>query len=528
MISIGFPFRKYLHCQSCGFSEQAQKIRHRWIFTNHTFRLTCPGCGVIGDAWAEDKYLKNASGVKLIRWNCEHVEVTYNDVTGESTYFYTIPPTVRNDIVIGKKDVVESTPQVFIQALRQQKGVVFSKQNFFHLKRPTLAQQDRGWGIPMALPVLKDVFYLQMMKKAQEAILAEHIVPLRILFPQAGSGSSDPYVTVNLVDWRDQIASEIARWRHDNNYIPILPLPIGNQTIGGDGRALMLSQEIQQWSEQIMVGMGVPREFLLGGMSYAGTNVSMRMLENQFLGFILRHKQMARWTMKMVAGFMEWPEASIRFKPFKMADDLQRKAYLFQLNQAGKISDTTLLQDTDLSQSEEDDIRLREMSKRIESTKKEQLAMAEVQAEAQLIMAKSQAKAQQVMMEAQTGPVAPGEPGDQMPVGMPAELQSPINRGQQMGVSPAADSLAGAGQQPQPEAQGVDLTQLAQSLAQQIKNLSPESQQMAIQNLQSQSPELAQLVMQLISQMEAQPAHMGIDMRPMPDKLPARRQAQLV
>ena len=91
-------------------------------------------------------YYKNASGIKLIRWNVEDIEVSYNDVTGDSTYFYNIPGPLRSDIIIGKKDVVEGTPQIFIQALRQQKGIVFSKDNLFHMKRP-LAWQDRGWGI---------------------------------------------------------------------------------------------------------------------------------------------------------------------------------------------------------------------------------------------------------------------------------------------------------------------------------------------------------------------------------------------
>ena len=118
---------------------------------------------------AKDFYYKNASGIKIIRWNPEDIEITYNDITGDYTYFYTIPAVVRNDIVIGRKDIVEGIPQVFIQAMREQKGVIFSKDNFFHMRRPTLATQDRGWGTPLLLPVLKDTFYLQLMKKAQEA-----------------------------------------------------------------------------------------------------------------------------------------------------------------------------------------------------------------------------------------------------------------------------------------------------------------------------------------------------------------------
>lgn len=546
--SMGFPFEKYLRCTSCRFQERAKKIRQHWLFTNTSFRLTCPSCGNTGEAEAYDVYLKNASGINIIRWNCEHIEINYNEATGESTYFYTIPSQVRNDIVIGKKDIVESVPQVFIQAIRQQKGIVFSKDNLFHMKRATLAQQDRGWGIPLILPVLKDVFYLQLMKKAQEAILLEHIVPLRVIFPQAGSGSSDPYTSVNLAEWRDHVATEIKRWRYDNNYIPILPLPIGNQTIGGDGRALMLTQEIQIWSEQIMVGMGVPKEFLLGGMSYAGTNVSMRMLENAFLGYIHGQKAFANWVMQRVSAYMGWPRASVRFKPFKMADDIQRKAYLFQLNQANKISDTTLLADTDLNQEDENEIMVNETTKRREAMRLQQIAMAEIQGEAQVTMAKYQAKAQQVTQQMMMGTVAPGEPGGQegvampgMPMaqegaggspGIPAEAQSGLNPGQDLGVPPEqGDSSA---------PMGVDLNQLATMLAEQYIQLSPQEQEMAMQNLESQSPELAQLVLQEVKRLQASgagPQAMGgatgaavsqVDMRPLPEQRPPRREAAIV
>ena len=544
MVSIGFPFQKTLTCQQCGFNAPASKIRANWNFSNYAFRMVCPECAYTGDAIQKDVYLKNASGIKLIRWSCEDVEVTYNDVTGEATYFYTIPATVRNDLVLGKKDIVEKTPQIFIQALKEQKAIVFSADNFMHLKRPSLANQDRGWGTPLLLPVLKDTFYLQIMKKAQEAILLEHIVPLRILFPQAGSGSSDPYTTINLVDWRDHVAREIAQWRLDNNYIPILPLPIGNQTIGGDGKALLMTGEIQEWSRQILAGLQVPQEFIYGGLSYAGTNVSMRMMENMFLGYIGRHRQLLKFVMKTIAAYMDWPEVNIRFKPFKMADDIQRKAYIFQLNQAGKLSDTTLLADADFSQEEENEIMQRETASRIAATKDQQLAMAEVQGEQSLIMAKYQTRAQQAQQQAlMTGP-APGEaggadamgggaPGGQeaegtgmsaqgpqapaqaapgMAAGPPQEAQSPLNGGQRLGGQP-----------------GMDLPSMAWFQAQTIAGMPPDQQGMAVNNLEMQSPELAQLVTQMLKQLGVKlgPSTAGqppaVDMRPMPEVKPPRR-----
>lgn len=555
LVSLSFPFAKHLTCTNCGFSEKASEIRNVWTFTNYGFRLNCPRCGQTGDAQVRDVYYKNASGIKLVRWNVEDIEITYNDVTGQSTYFYNIPGPLRSDIVIGKKDIVESVPQIFIQALRQQKGIIFNKDNLFHMKRPTLAWQDRGWGIPLILPVLKDTFYLQLMKKAQEAILLEHIVPLRVLFPQAASGTTDPFTTVNLVQWKEQVSAEIARWRFDSNYIPILPLPIGNQSIGGDGKALLMFNEMNMQQETIIMGMGVPREFLQGGLSYAGTNVSMRMLENAFIGYVLRQKLMARWVMKMVANYMEWPEANIRFKPFKMADDIQRKAYMFQLNNAQKISDTTLLADADLSQEDEDEIMLRETDKRLQAMRKQQLAMADVQGEASLVQMKYQARAQAAMAQEQGMP-APGEPGGapgqmdpvqaeqaamqaQQQQQTAMQLQQAAGQGVQMPATPSPVLPNGAvpdaslGALPQ-EAQsqlgmgtrggGVDLQAMAQQYAQQLQQMPPKEQQMALQLLQQQMPELAQLVIQILSQSAAPVAGAPqVDTRPLPEQRPERR-----
>lgn len=553
-ISIGYPFVKYVTCPNCKFSSPARKVRSNYVFTNNEFRLTCPKCAHTGTATVKDYYFRNPSGIKLIRWNPEDIEITYNDITGEYTYFYTIPANVRSDIMLGRKDILESTPQVFIEAIKQSKGIVFSKDNFFHMRRPTLATVDRGWGLPLLLPVLKDVFYLQIMKKAQEAILLEHIVPLRIIFPQAGSGTSDPYTTINLNEWREHVSGEIARWRYDPNYIPIMPLPLGNQTIGGDGRGLLMSSEISMWTDWIIMGMGVPREFLQGGLSYSGSNVSMRMLENGFIGYILRHRALARWVMQSVTSFMQWPIASIRFKPFKMADDLQRKAYRFQLNAAQKISDTTLLADDDLDQEEENSIMERETATRLRATKAQQLAMAEIQGEQQLIMMKYQAKAQEAMTQAQGAPQAPGEPGGPSALdegtpggqfaGAPAGNEADFAQmGQSSGPPAGAQSPLGQSQRIDQGSQPMDITTIAQHYAQQIAMMPPDQMSMAIQTISAQSPELAELVVQMLAQMgiQVQPqqgqagvpgaageAATDIGAEPLPEELPPRREAGLV
>lgn len=547
LVSMFFPFKKMLACTAC---KHKQPVRDsKYYFRNFDFYWQCPKCGHHGPAKVTDQFIRSAKGIRLLRWNPEDVDIRYNDLNGEYTYYYEIPVQLKNDIIMGKKHIVEEVPQVFIEALRKRKAVVFSKDNIFHFKRPTLAGKDRGWGTPLLLPVLKDAFYLQILKKSQEAIALEHIVPLRVLFPQAGSATSDPYTSINLGEWKDSIQEELSRWRFDNNYIPILPLPVGNQTIGGDGRALLLGQEIRVWSEHIVTGMGVPQELIFGGLSYSGSNVSLRMLENIFIGYMTDHLHLLNWVVQRVASYMDWEPIQVKFKPFKMADDLQRKAFNFQLNQAGKLSDSTLLEDSDFEPEKEDAKILSETNKRAEAQEKAQIAQAEIQGKAQMVMMRYQLKAQQeqqqMMMAQQPAPGEPGAEGEGIGQGgpspvaqppaqppMPQQPQAPMMAQQPAqqavptpppAMEPTQSPLNQAQQIPEGAA-NVDLLYQAQQVAAQLVQMDENSRLMALMNLRQQSPEFYQVVLGLMQQlMQGGPEPAA---EPLPEQGPPQRGAE--
>lgn len=506
--SMMHPFVKWLKCPVCGHTTMAKKANYR--FRNYEFHMTCKRCGNVNKAEVHDQYLQTSHGTKIILWNPEDIDIVFNPITQESTYFYTIPLQTKNDITMGRREVVEQLPQVFIEAAKKGRSVTLNRDNLFHLKRPSVLSgpRDTGWGTPLVLPVLKDIFYLQVMKKAQEAILLERIVPLNVIFPQVASGTADPYTSVNLVDWKNHIAKEIKRWRLDRNYIPILPLPIGNQVIGGDGRALMMSNEIKIWSDHIVAGMGVPNEFIYGGLQWSGSNVSLRMLENQFMRYLSNLLLFIKdFVIKHTAAHMGWSPVDVRFKPFKMADDLQRKAYLFQLNQAGKVSDTTLLVDADLNPEEENELLKKETKVRLEAVKEQQIAEAEIAGEAGVVNAKFQAKAQNVMAQEQQQAMAgqqgtaPGEPGEQVGSPMVNPMQPP--------------------QQSQPQQNPL------QQIVERIRSLSPDAQQQVLGRIASKNQDLANQISQQLNQggvTDVSPNQSAA--APLPTQLPPRRGAE--
>ncbi len=555
-ISVHFPFEKLLICQNCKYETKIQKANYK--FRNLQYFLACEKCNTTAEAKVIDLNVKNLKGIRPMRWNPEHVKVEHNDVTGETDYFFELPVAFKNDVMMGKRHILETTPHVFIEAMRANRTLKFARDNIFHLKRPTIAQKDMGWGMPLILPVLKDTYYLQVLRKAQEAIAQQHIVPLRLLFPQAGSASSDPYSTTDLGMWRRRIEVEIQKWRQDPNYIPVLPLPIGNEVVGGEGKALMLHQEMRAWSEQIVAGMHVPIEFVFGGLQYSGSNVSMRMLENQFLGYRTEQLILCRdFILGRIANYMGMVRPKVHFKRFRMADDLQRIGLVFQANQAMKVSDTTLLDEMDLDVVTEETHKKAELGKQLDNQRSMQLAQAALQGEVLKVTTRYQIAVQKQMQSAGLPP--PGGEGSQAP--KPDELGGPFPGGggpggaggeqqPQQGEEAAPGMPAGATAYPenaeeaptegippemlspqlaQQKQEGMNVLYLARRAATELEGMTDGERFPELLKMKGTNPQLYTLVLQLLqSGKGSQRDNLDPLQMPLPQVKPPRRQTPLV
>jgi len=479
-ISIYYPFVKYLACRHCKERYRAETNRSLYKWRNTRFFLNCPSCKKADYADERDVYIRAVRDIRLVRWNPENIQIKHNEVTGQSRYFYKLSRALINDITMGDPDTIEKLPIEFLEAARKSKALRFSADNFFHLKRPTLAQKDQGWGSPLIYPLLKDAFYLQTLKKAQESIAMEHIVPLRMIFPGPSTGGNDqPYGSYNLTNWKSKIETELSIWKRDNNYIPILPVNIGFQQFGGDARALMLHQEFRLVAEQMLVGAGIPIEFVFGGLSWSGSNTSLRALENMFLGYNrARHHLVNDFIFGNIAAFMRWPTVTCRFDRFKMADDLQRSMFYLQLNQALKISDKRLHEE--LGEDTDTEVRRmrEEMKIQLDVQRKMQVATADIQGESQLRSSRYAIKAQELQGKAQMAQQQEmaqlqQQQAQEQAAAQGGQPQSPLTPAQRApnAQTPEAAQQNEAAQQPQQGAQPAQEQQQAPDQAQQVPGL---------------------------------------------------------
>lgn len=404
-VSVYLPFARYLQCLNCRHEVQAavhNRSKYRW--RNHRFHLTCPRCGSTTPARVRDQYLRGTThGVRLLRWNPENIEVKYVAESGSRRYYYNIPRSTLNDIALGDPDVLETVPLGFLDAARERKAVLFSQEGIYHLRRPTQAQKDMGWGQPLIFPVLKTAYYMQVLQKAQETIAQEYIVPFRVLFPgQSGGGADSPLSSYNLQNWAAVVRNEINNWKRDPNYIGVFPVNVAFQQWGGSGKALILHHELRFLAENMLAGMTVPVEFVYGGVQWQGTNTSVRALANMFESYNAQREELiVDFILGGIARHMGWESPKARFARFEMPDNLQRAMFAAQLAQGGKISNQRLLEEAGLDFDLEQERMRRELPSEQATQRRTQAVAASIQGESAVIQQRYQGRAQEMMAETQ-------------------------------------------------------------------------------------------------------------------------------
>lgn len=538
-VSIYFPFKRFLVCKSCKEKNQFEDFKEYGPkgdlkFQKFEFKGICPKCGSNTNFEVEDVPVKQLRKINLVRIPPDQIDIEHHGITGISHYYYNISGKDRRRVLEGNYETLKTLPWLFIQAVKEKKKVKLNPSSFYHFKRADISDGDDGWGMPLVLPVMRNMFYLNVLRKAQEAIAFEHLVPLRILFPTDNQGAAAPHIHTGLGDWKNNVERAIRMWKQDPNYIPVMPIPLGFQQIGGDGKMLLLTQEIRQVQESIVNGMTVPQEFVFGGLSWSGSSISLRMLENHFLVYRQDLLKFLDFVSKKISSFLDIKPRKIKMQEFKMADDIQRKQLFMQLNSLAKISDSTMLKEIAGIDAKGEAAQIaKDLVARYTADKLLARQQGLMQAKTQGLIVEEQAEAQRRVMEIQSRGDNESPPADSR--GSWADLSHMLD--QELLMQEQLDEI----QQNQGGTNSgipMDPQTVAAYYAQQLMEYPAEARGQILNRMQNEMPELAAMVEEYLGaapKVTAQaptprpqtmsPSPEVIDMSPAPEKLPPRRGA---
>ena len=373
--SLHLPFKRHLKCSSCGFKQVAEVIDFKYNPNKGAFKHKCTECGVTGESVVVDKLQISPEKINIVRWDPKLIQISYNSVTGECEYYLQVPSELKSKVLGGDKHLITTLPKPILDTISKGELFKFNPDELFHMKSDAPAGVQSGWGYPPLVACMPLFYHASVLRKANESIALERIVPMRVMHPQAISGNADPILSLSMGRFMSEVEDNISKWRKDPNHIMMSPVAVGVSQVGGEGRALMVNAEIQQAEDNIIAAMGFPKEFVYGGLSYTGSSVTLRMLENQLESSVFQITQLLRWLTTKMGKFLGWEKCTVGLGDFKMIDDVSQKQLVMQLFQMGMVSKTTVAEAHGIDIAEE-----------LDKIKQENLTDARFQKELELDM----------------------------------------------------------------------------------------------------------------------------------------------
>ena len=345
--NIYFPFTRFLECASCGTQTNIKQAKFE--VKRFEFVKTCGNCKDKRKAKLVDKPNKSMEDLRLVSWNPKQFELLTNEITGETSYYYSLNPDTKMLLMKGEMTLLKTIPEIFIRAAKEGRSIKMGD-NFYHFKTGSISGMSSGWGISPLVPTLKLYLYVAILRKAVESIGLEHITPQRILYPQGTS--NDPSIMSSMGKWREHMQKALEAWRRDPNYVMMAPYPTGVVNIGSQGRSLMPTNEIKAAEEDMLRALDVPPEFVFGSSSLQNSPISLRILENRLRPYVSQVTSYINWIIDTINAQYGKQYCHVEFTPFKLSDDLMQKQLMVSLMGNG-VSKTTIQETLSLDPDDE-------------------------------------------------------------------------------------------------------------------------------------------------------------------------------
>jgi hypothetical protein len=369
LLSILPPLRRYLECPHCGqihpvavviSPENKELYRFKYHAKNVRFEATCPMCRSRG-VWAirdvKADYRRKAT---IQVWNPREFLLHYDPFTNNRIYTWRIPARIKKRVMDGDMLLLTSMPQSMLRAIGDEKDYQFKDGFLFHVQESTLSGfHTGGWGLPSAIFNYGPSRYVFGLRKMNETLTADYMIPMRILSPAkqgqgaVGSQTIDTVWTQDMQSWNSQVRRIIAAHRRDPAAIHTISQPVEYQVLGGEGKSLVPGEILMQGEDSQLNASGIPTEFYRGNLSIQSAPMAARLFEAHWQQVPESCNRILEWIVSQVTPELGWKVCGIRLQPPKIADSMEQLMLLMQLLELGKVADGTILQKVGLATQEE-------------------------------------------------------------------------------------------------------------------------------------------------------------------------------
>lgn len=369
--SVLVPFKRLMICpqNNCGtqipLSEIADKANEgifRFRFENCSdFVATCPRCKFRGAWKIYDLAEKDESKLRIKHWSPHEIEILHCPYTDQCRYLWRIPEDYKREIRAGTPYFLERASQEVIKAIKNNQLFCFDDNVIYHMREPVVSGlQTRGWGLSRVLMNFRQIWYVQVLRRYNEAIALDYVIPFRLITPESRNGSSagggvavDPLLSIGMGDFMGSVRKMIGRRARDPAGWHTLPYPVKYQVLGGDASQLAPRDLLDQGYETLLNEAGTPVELYRSSLTLQTAPVALRLFEATWHHQVHDINDFLSWLAKQLSQILSWEAVTASMKKVTYADDMNRQMALLQLMMGQSISGTTALKSFDINWRDE-------------------------------------------------------------------------------------------------------------------------------------------------------------------------------
>ena len=353
-VSLYLPFERYLVCPDCGANYHIKTLDNIYEFDPERgeFKCECKLCKRGKKVFKRvDRRSTDTDKIRIKRWNPKRIELKVHDISGEIAYYYKLDPKFVDHIRKGDPFYLDTTQWGIVKTCLGKASTDgaeylfrFDSDQIFHMHDSTLAGLNiKGWGIPPMLPYFKLAYYIQLLRRYDEAIALDFIVPFRILYPQGQApGGQDALTMVSMQTFISAMASMVEKKRLNITSLEVSPFAIGYEMIGGEAKSLSPRENIDSASQELLNSLGFPQELFAGTLSLQAAPVALRLFEREWNPLVDSFNDILQWICNQVSKYFRWDTVTARLTPITLADDLERKGLLMQAAAGQDLSKQTV------------------------------------------------------------------------------------------------------------------------------------------------------------------------------------------
>jgi hypothetical protein len=415
-MSLQVPFKRYLSCpcidektgHKCGYEAPLEKIcatdAYAFKWSEFQFSATCPACKYKG-VWNHiDRRGDCETDLRVHFWNPMEIELIDDPITDSQSPIWKIPEYLRRLIKEGKPFHLCRANWEVIQAVKRGDHLLFDPGVIHYMRqKPLHGIYSGGWGLSSAITNFRQAASCQMLRRFNEAICQDFIVPFRVLSPEpktcATPESSDPVLGgQGGYQFRNNMQRMVRAHRRDPNDIQISPYPVHYQMLGGEANTLAPFQLIDQATDALLNAAGVPAELYKGTLTMQAAPAALRLFESHWSPLVEDLNRMLEWIVDRASKILKWEPVDAKFQKVRTADDMNRQMAVLQLMMSRGISQETGLKNIGIDFKTEQDQLLAEqtyIAEKTQEAQEEQQAKATQQGMVPGVIAQAQGQGQQ-------------------------------------------------------------------------------------------------------------------------------------